>query len=201
MEWLDSIGSAIGGLFGGGSSGSDTWLTRNWDNIRNVANAGRQVYNLFDVNNQRQGVRSDLLGVYEQMAAQDAAYQQQMAAYNAQRSASAAAAARANAAAQRAAANKALKVQKKFLKQMSANYQPYADAAKSLTPEMSKNFKQYLDTTALLNQYLAPTVMQQMAAPVQPAFTIPVPKAAYASPRVEGQAVSFPTPEQIMGRK
>lgn len=202
MTWLSDAADYIGGLFGGDSSGSgsglsDSWLGRNWDSIANIADKGRQVYNYLDMNNARQGTRSDLLGAYQQMAAQDALYQQQLAQYQQGQ----AAAARANDAARRAAANKALKVQKKYLKQLEKNYQPYADAAKMLTPEMGKNFKQYLDTTSLLNQYLAPTVMQQFQQPVQPTYQMNVPESAYAAPKVEGQAVSFPTVEELMRRK
>lgn len=190
MSWMDSIGDLFGNI-------SDTWVGRNFDNILKVADKGRQVYNYLDMNNARQGTRSDLFGAYEQMAAQDAAYQQQLAQYQAGQQA----AARANDAARRAAANKALQVQKKYLKQLEKNYQPYADAAKMLTPEMSKNFKQYMDTTALLNQYLTPTVMNNFSQPVQPSYSMQVPQSAYAAPKVEGQAVSFPTVEELMKRK
>jgi hypothetical protein len=123
------------------------------------------------------------------IAADDDAYAKQMWEYQNAQAGARAAAARANDAARRKAAKKALRIQKKALKSMIAQYQPYADAAKFLTPKMSQNYGQYLDTTALLNQYLTPRVMQSVAEPTQPSW-------ANSSP------ISFlPDSETIPGKK
>jgi hypothetical protein len=134
------------------------------------------------------------------MQQEDAAYQQQVAAYRQQQAAGAAAARRKNDAAQRKAAAKAMKQQKKAYEQMIAMYQPYADAAKSITPNMAKNYNQFLDTTALLNQYLAPSVMKNMQAPMQSTYERPVSQAMSSIPVPQAEAISFPTLEEALKR-
>lgn len=192
--------SSDAGTTGGGPSGvfGDSWLGRNWDTIGNVANTGRGVYNLFSSNNARKGVRSDVLGVYERMMAQDQEYRDQMAQFQAQQSGAAAAARRQNDAARMVAAGKALKVQKKHLKALQKQYEPYADAAKMLTPKMADNYKQYLDTTALLNQYLSPSVMRSLTETQKPAWAQEIPQSAYSVPVVQSEPVSFPTMAELL---
>lgn len=179
---------------GGGFNFGDNWLTRNWDTIGKVVNAGRGIYNMFDANGNRQGVRNDLLDAYSQYMMQQQLYNQQMAGMG---GGGGGGGGRARAA-QLAAAKKALAVQKKYLTDLQKQYKPYADAAKTLTPKMTKNYKQYLDSTALLNAYLTPTVMGQMKAPIAPAYTQNIPSSAYETPKLEGGAVSFPTLEEIL---
>lgn len=221
MTWFSDAADWVGGLFGGSSSSDaysqgiqgpamrdgsfskpfdieNSWLGRNWDNIGRAVNAGRGIYNLFDMNSNRQGVRNDLMGAYQNAMLADAAYQQQMAAYNQQRAAGAAAAARRTQAAQQKAAKKALKIQEKYLKELIGQYQPYADAAKMLTPKMADNYKQYLDTTGMLNAYLAPKVMDQLGQPPKPAFSYSIPESAYSTPVVKPEAISFPTVEEML---
>lgn len=201
MTWLSDAWDAVSGWFGGGDSSSsgsgfdDTWVGRNWDSIGKGVEAGRKLYNLFDVNDSRQDVRSQMGDLYTKLAQEDEAYRQQMAAYNQQRSAGAAAARRKNEAAQRKAQAKALQIQKKYLEQMAASYQPYADAAKSLTPKMADNYKQFLDTTALLNQYLTPTVSKTLTSAPTPAATPQLMADAYKG---SSQPVAFPSLEEIL---
>lgn len=178
---------------GGGFNFGDNWLTRNWDTIGKVVNAGRGIYNMFDSNNNRQGVRNDLLDAYTQYMMQQQLYNQQIAGMGG----GGGGGGRARAA-QLAAAKKALTVQKKYLTDLQKQYKPYADAAKALTPKMTKNYQQYLDSTALLNAYLAPTVMEQMKAPVTPAFQQNIPDASYKTDSFAGPDVSFPTLEEIL---
>lgn len=182
---------------GGGSWFNDAynWADRNWDKIGKGIDAGRKIGNLFDMNGARQGVRSDMNELYTQLAQQEDAYKQQMAAYNQQAAAGAAAARRKNEAAQRKAQAKALKIQKQFLEQMAANYQPYADAAKSLTPKMAQNYQQYLDTTALLNQYLTPTVNKTLTSAPTPMAAPQVMAQAYKG---SSQPVSLPSLDEIL---
>lgn len=230
MTWFGDLVSSVGSIFGGGSSSSsspigqnmdgsfiygpsssssgggsfdigNSWLGRNWDNIGKAVNFGRQVYNVFDANSARQGVRNDLLDGYQKAMLAQNQYAQQMAAYNQQQAAGAAAARRQTDAARQKAAKKALKIQEKYLKNLSAQYQPYADAAKMLTPKMAENYKQYLDTTALLNAYLAPKVMDQLGQPPKPAYSIPIPQSATSAPSVQSEAISFPTVEEMLSRR
>lgn len=185
MSFWDSVGSAF------------DWVSKNADTIGKVVDTGRKAYNLFDINSARQGTRSDILDYIKQQEANDNAYNQQMWAYrNAQ-----AGAASANAAARRKAAQKAYKQQSKMLKALIEQYQPYATAAKELTPKMSENYKQFLDTTSLLNQYLTPKVMQNLNSAPAPSWGIDVPRSAYAVPMVQSEAVSFPTPEEALQRR
>ena len=177
-DWAGDAWDTVSGWFdsdSGSSSNSKSedsgsWLDRNWDTIGKVATAGKNIYDAWDANDARGDSRSEIFNVLGRMAADDDAYAKQMYDYRNQQAGARAAAARANDAARRKAAKKALKIQKKYLKQMIAQYQPYADAAKFLTPKMSQNYGQYLDTTSLLNQYLTPKVMQNMGQPAQPAW-------------------------------
>lgn len=221
MSWLSDGLDWIGGQFGSSSNwGSDAgdFLTRNfgssyqtpgtfpdgksggssWD-LGKILDGGRKLYNLWDSNSARQDSRNQLLDVYAKIEADNNAYNQQMAQYNAQRAGAAAAARRANDAKARKAQAKALKVQEKFLNQMIANYQPYADAAKTLTPEMAKNYKQFLDTTSLFNQYLTPTVAKTLGSAPTPMAAPQVNPQAYTAPSQAPQ-VSFPTLEEMLKR-
>lgn len=185
-EWWDSIVEGVGNLFN--DTKGDSWLERNWDT---VVNGGRQLYNLYDMNSSRQGARGDILDFMRQQEAQDNAYQQQLWAYRNAQSARAAAAARANDAARRKASKKAFKQQSKMLKQLIAQYQPYTDAAKALTPKMQENYSQFLDTTALLNQYLTPKVMENLTATPKPTWEINPPRARFAAPMPRGAPITF----------
>ena len=187
------------GMDGGNSSSGGSWLDRNWGTISKIADGGRKLYNMWDINDARKDSRNDLLGVYAKMEAEQNAYNQQMAQYNAQRSAGAAAARRANEAKARKAQAKAIKLQEKMMKQMISNYQPYADAAKMLTPEMANNYKQYLDSTSLLNQYLTPKVMQTLGSAPTPMAAPQVNSQAYTAPSQAPQ-VSFPTIDEMLKR-
>lgn len=225
FEWLGDAWDGVSDFFTG-SSGSEansrgiqgpsmsdgsfskpfsldnTWAGKvvdNWGNISKGIDAGRKLYNMWDVNDARKDSRNDLLNVYAKMEAEQNAYNQQMAQYNAQRSAGAAAARRANDAKARKAQAKALKIQEKMMKQMIANYQPYADAAKMLTPEMANNYKQYLDSTSLLNQYLTPKVMQTLGSAPTPMAAPQVNAQAYTAPSQAPQ-VSFPTIDEMLKR-
>jgi hypothetical protein len=209
LSMVDSGNSGSGSWWGGltdslGSLGNeikDSWVGRNWDTISRGIDFGRRAYNLLDMNNARQGSRSDLFNALSGMAAQDQAYQIALSQFNDQRQAAANAAARANDAARRQAANEALKVQKKYFKQLQKTYRPYAKAAKFLTPQMSQNYKGFLDSTALLNQYLTPTVMNQLNQPVAPAFNTQIPQSAFSAPRVVGAQASFPSIEDMSKRQ
>jgi hypothetical protein len=222
MNWLSDGLDWLGGQFGSSSNwGSDagSWFDKNFGgyyqtpgivsdgkkadsgfDFGKILDSGRKLYNLWDANDARQGSRNDLAKIYSQMEQEDAAYQQQVAAYRQQQAAGAAAARRKNDAAQRKAATKAMKLQKQMFEQMIGNYQPYADAAKSITPNMAKNYNQFLDTTALLNQYLAPTVMKNMQAPMQSAYERPVSQAMTSIPVPQAEAISFPTLEEALKR-
>ena len=216
MSWLsdgwDFISDGASSLFGGGSyqtpptfstnspsSTGGNWIERNWNTISKVVDGGRKLYNMYDVNDARQDSRRQFLDVYSQIEADQNAYNQQMAQYNAQRAGAASAARRANDAKARKAQAKALKIQEKFLNQMISNYQPYADAAKTLTPEMAKNYKQFLDTTSLLNQYLAPTAMKTLGSAPTPMAAPQVNAQAYLAPS-KAPPSSFPTVEEMMKR-
>lgn len=188
-EWWDSLVDGVGNLFN--DTKGDSWLERNWDTISGIADKGRELYNLYDMNSSRQGARGDILDFLKQQEAQDNAYQQQLWQYKNAQSAAAAAAARANDAARRKASKKAFKQQSKMLKQLIAQYQPYADAAKALTPKMQENYSQFLDTTALLNQYLTPKVMENLTATPKPTWEINPPRARYAAPMPQGAPISF----------
>jgi hypothetical protein len=218
MSWLsdglDWIGSQFGGgsyqtpgtfegnlpgMGGSGSSSGGSWIDRNWGTISKIADGGRKLYNMFDINDARKDSRNQLLDVYAKMEAENNAYNQQMAQYNAQRSAGAAAARRANDAKARKAQAKAIKLQEKMMKQMISNYQPYADAAKMLTPEMANNYKQFLDTTSLFNQYLTPTVAKTLGSAPTPMAAPQVNPQAYTAPSQAPQ-VSFPTIDEMLKR-
>jgi hypothetical protein len=66
---------------------------------------------------------------------------------------------------------------------------------------MADNYSQYLDTTALLNAYLAPKVMDQLSKPPQAASSISIPQSAYSAPAIKSEAVSFPTVEEMLTRR
>jgi hypothetical protein len=184
-----------------------SWLSEAWNFIRNNKediqsglDFGRQVYNLWDVNSARQGSRGDILNLLRQQEQSDNAYAQQMWEWqNAQR-AGAAAAARSQDAARRKAAGKAFKQQSKMLKELIAQYQPYNDAVQQLTPKMTQNYGQFLDTTALLNQYLTPKVMETLGSAPKPAYEQAIPRSAYAVSVPQSAPVRFPTPEETMKR-
>lgn len=198
MEWWDSLVEGVGNLFD--SDSGNSWIERNWDTISGVADKGRQAYNLWDANNARQGSRGDILDMLYKQEAQDNAYAQQMWQYqNAQRAA-AAASARAYDAARRKAAGKAFKKQSKMLKQLISQYQPYNDAVQQLTPKMADNYSQYLDTTALLNQYLTPKVMQTLGSAPKASYEINVPRNSFSVPVAQSPEVRFPTMEEIQKR-
>ena len=167
------------------------WYKRNRDDIKGVVGAGRELYNMYSANSARQGSRNDFLNFLRQSEGQDNEYQRQMWEYRNRQAAANAAAARANDAARRKASNKAFKKQKKMLEQLIAQYQPYTDAAKALTPKMQENYSQFLDTTALLNQYLTPKVMESLTTAPKPTSEINVPKARYDVPMPQGVPVSF----------
>jgi hypothetical protein len=184
-----------------------SWLSEAWDfisnnkeDIQSGLNFGRQVYNLWDVNNARQGSRGDILNYLQQQDAADNAYAQQMYQYqNAQRAASAANA-RAQDAARRKASGKAFKQQSKMLKQLIAQYQPYNDAVQQLTPKMTQNYGQFLDTTSLLNQYLTPKVMETLGSAPKAAYEQNIPRSAFAVSMPQSAPISFPTLEEAMKR-
>lgn len=173
----------------------------NKSDIQAGLNIGREAYNLWDVNNSRSGSRSEILDYLRQQEAQDNLYNQQMWEYqNAQRGA-AAAAARANDAARRKASAQAFKEQKKVLSELIKQYQPYNDAVQTLTPKMTQNYSQYLDTTALLNQYLTPKVMESLGSMPKPSFEQNVPRSAYAVSVPQSAPVSFPSLDEITKRR
>jgi flagellar biosynthesis/type III secretory pathway protein FliH len=182
---------------------SDAWdfLSENKDTVKDVFNFGRNVYNAWDMNNSRQGSRNDILDFMKQMEAQDNAYQQQMYDYNNRQRAAASAAARANDAARRKASKKAFKKQSKMLKELISQYQPYADAAKELTPKMSQNYSQFLDTTALLNQYLTPKAMEVLGSAPKPTWEMGVPQSAYKVSAPQSAPVKFPSLDEILKNK
>jgi hypothetical protein len=182
---------------------SEAWdfLGENKDTIKDVFNFGRNLYNAYDMNSSRRGARGDILDFMRQQEAQDNAYQQQLWQYqNAQRGA-AAAAARANDAARRKASGKAFKKQSKMLKELISQYQPYADAAKELTPKMSQNYSQFLDTTALLNQYLTPKAMEVLGSAPKPTWEMAVPQSAYKVPVPQSAPIKFPSLDEILSKK
>jgi hypothetical protein len=194
MEWLDNLWDGIGNLFD--SKAAPTFIERNWDKIEKVAGGANKVYNAIDMNNAEQKRRSGITDLMAKLGAEEDAYNKQVYDWQNANAASRAAAARANDAARRKAANKAFGVQKKMLNSLIAQYQPYADAAKTLTPKMAQNYGQFLDTTALLNQYLSPKVMQTFGEAPKPAS-----QQAIAQPTFANNAgqVSFPDVEKILG--
>jgi hypothetical protein len=199
MSWWDSIVDGVSSLFD--DTDNNSWIERNWGKISKGIDAGGKLYNTWDMNNSRQGSRGDILDFMKQMEAQDNAYQQQMYDYQNRQRSAAAAAARANDAARRKAGNKAFKQQSKMLKQLIAQYQPYADAAKELTPKMSQNYSQFLDTTALLNQYLTPKAMEVLGSTPKPSWEMGVPQSAYKVPVPQSAPVRFPSLDEILKNK
>lgn len=183
------------GSWGGGTD--STWLGRNWDTIGKAVNAGRQIYNAFDMNDARQDSRNNMLDLFGKIGQQDDAYAKQMYDWQMANAASRSAAARANDAARRKSAAKTAKLQKKMLKQMIAQYQPYADAAKTLTPKMAQNYGQFLDTTALLNQYLTPRAMQTLGEAPKATASFNTPQPTFTG----GAPVNVPSIEEILGWK
>lgn len=217
MGWLDWFGSSSSSgeqigqnrdgspIYATGSGSSSTsapssgsgydWLT--WDNLGKAVNAGRQIYNAFDMNDARQDSRNNMLDLFGKIGQQDDAYAKQMQDWQMANAASRAAAARANDAARRKSAAKTAKVQKKMLKQMMAQYQPYADATKMLTPKMAQNYGQFLDTTALLNQYLTPRAMQTLGEAPKATASFNTPQPTFTG----GAPVNVPSVEEILGWK
>jgi hypothetical protein len=224
MSWLSDGLDWLGGQVDSGSSwGSDAggWFDRNfggyyqtpgivgekgsgdsgsgWD-FGKILNAGRKIYNLWDINDARSSSRSDFNEILGKMEADKAAYDAQMREYNERAAASSRAARRKTDEARRKAEAQALKQQQAAYKQMIAMYKPYADAVKAITPRATKNYNQFLDTTALFNQYLAPTVMKGMQQPFQSAYTENVPQAPSSIPVPQGEAISFPSLEEVLKR-
>lgn len=193
-DWLDSILDLGGNLFD--STDNNTWLERNWDTISKVGSKAGDAWNIISANNSQQGTRNNITDLLSRLGAEEDAYNKQVYDWQVANAASRAAAARANDAARRAAANKALKVQKKMLKGMMQQYQPYADAAKTLTPKMAQNYSQYLDTTALLNQYLSPKVMQTLGEAPKAAASFNVPQPTFQK---TNEQISFPDIQKILG--
>lgn len=193
-DWWDSLVTGVENLFD--SDSGNSWLERNWDTIGKVGSKLGGVYNAANMNNAEQKRRNDITGLLNQLGQQDDAYNKQMYDWQVANAASRAAAARANDAARRKAANKALKVQKKMLNSLISQYQPYADAAKSLTPKMAQNYSQFLDTTALLNQYLAPKVMQSLGETPKPASQQVIAQPTFSN---SSQQINFPDVQKILG--
>lgn len=195
MTWYDSIMTGVGNLFD--STDNNSWLERNWDTISKVGEGARKVYNAFDMNDARQSSRNDMLDLFGKIGQQDDAYNKQMQDWQMANAASRAAAARANDAARRKSAAQVAKVQKKMLKQMISQYQPYAEATKTLTPKMAQNYGQFLDTTALLNQYLTPRAMQTLGEAPKATASFNTPQPTFTG----GAPVNVPSIEQILGWK
>jgi hypothetical protein len=211
MSWFTDIGDWVGKQFGSSSNwGSDAgdFLTKTLDTKSKdgstdwgkIIDGGRKLYNVWDVNDARKDSRSNIADILAKADAENATYQQQLQEYNQQQAGAAAAARRATDAARRKAEAKAMKQQKKAYGKLIDMYQPYADAVKSITPNMTKNYNQFLDTTALLNQYLAPSVMKNMQQPMQSAYTQQVPQSMANIPVPQSQAISFPTLEEALKR-
>lgn len=197
MSWFSDIFDYVGDAV---STGWD-WVKENKGDIQDGLNFGRKAYNLFDVNNARQGSRKDILNFLRQQEQSDNDYARQMWEYqNAQRSA-AAANARAMDAARRKASNKAFKQQSKMLNELMKQYQPYNDAVQALTPKMAQNYGQFLDTTSLLNQYLTPKVMGTLGSAPKASFEQAVPKSAYAVAFPQSAPISFPTPDETLKKR
>lgn len=198
-DWIDrTFSTTDGSWLNRNFLGDNSWWDQNGGSLDKYVNAGQKLFNLFSANNSRSGSRSDILNMYENIAAQDQAYNQQYQQYLEQAQAASAS----NNAARMRAAAEALKVQKKYLRNLRKQYQPYVKAAKELTPKMAQNYSQFLDTTGLLNQYLAPVAMKAMADGPKPAYELNVPQSAYSVGTPTQQAVEFPSLEQILaGRK
>jgi hypothetical protein len=222
MSWLSDGLDWLGGQFDSGSTwGSDAggWFDKNFSgsyqtpgisgekgsggsglDLGNILNAGRKIYNLWDMNDARSSSRGQFNDILGKMEADKAAYDAQMREYNERAAASSRAARRKTDEARRKAEAQALKQQQAAYKQMIAMYQPYANAVKTITPKATKNYTQYLDTTALLNQYLTPTVMKGMQQPFQSAYLENVPQAPTSIPVPQGEAISFPSLEEVLKR-
>lgn len=204
MTWIGDAWDAVSGWFGNSgssSSSSPSWLDRNWNNIVKGIDTGRKIYNTWDVNNSRQNSRDDILSYLQQQESADNNYQKQLWEYQNANRASAAAASRANDAARRKASAKAFKQQSKMLKELIAQYQPYTDVAKELTPKMSQNYSQFLDTTGLLNQYLTPKVMETLGSAPKPSWEQGAPQAAYKVSVPQSAPISFPSLDAILKNK
>jgi PAB1-binding protein PBP1 len=187
--------------------GSDAydWYNKNEDTIGKVANFANNVYRAGSTSNARTDFRDNYAKIIEQVTAQDAAYQDdyrkwQEAQYAANQSAAAsrAAAARANQAAARKAAQKAMRQKEKGYKELAQNFQPYLDASKMLAPEMAKNYKGFLDSTALLNNYLTPSVMKGMSERQKPVWEVAVPESAYKIDAPKATSVSAEDLQRIL---
>lgn len=173
------------------------WYNRNEDTIGKVANFANKAYRASETSDARTGFRDAYAKILEQAAASDAAYQDdyrkwQEAQYAANQSAAAsrAAAARANMAAAQKAAAKAMRQKEKGYKEIISNFDPYVNAGKMLAPEMAKNYKGFLDSTSLLNQYLAPKVMEGMQQGQKPVWEVSVPASAYQVGSPQGAPIS-----------
>jgi len=198
-DWFNrNFSSSGGGWLDKNVTGDNSWLSDNGATVDKYLNSGRKIFNLFDGSSARQNSRSDILGMYEAMAAQDQAYNQQYQQYLE----GAQAAAAVNDAARRRAAAEALKIQSKYLKALQKRYQPYVKISRELAPKMAQNYSQYLDTTGLLNQYLTPLAMKGLGSNPTPAYSLDIPKAAYAPTVAPQESVSFPTLDELLaGRK
>ena len=146
MGWFDDLGSWIGD--------NKSWL-------QPVANAGFSAYQ----QSQKDDTQSQYMDYLRSQ--EDRNYANSKAAYDAQVAymGQAAAAARANAAARASAAaaternrqiaaGKANKNTQETYKKVAAMYQPYADTALKLLPEMTGTYESGLNTINALNAYL-----------------------------------------------
>lgn len=199
MDWWDSL------LDWGGKAYD--WYNKNEDTIGKVANFGNNVYRAGATSNARTGFRDAYAKILEQAAAQDAAYQDdyrkwQEGQYAANQAAAAsrAAAARANQAAAQKAGKKAMREKKKGYEKIISNFDPYVNAGKMLAPEMAKNYKGFLDSTAMLNQYLAPKVMEQMQQPVKPTWETSIPTSAYEVKASQAPTINLEDVQAMIAR-
>lgn len=185
MSWLsdglDWLGNQVSSGSNIGSSIGD-FISNNQGLIK----AGRQAYGAWDAYNNRADTRNQLLDVYRQQAEADMAYQEQYNQWAAQEAASRNAAARANEAARAAAARQMAEAQKANLKQVEKDMAPYRKSARKLIPAMTKDYQGFLNSTGLLNAYLTPTVMGDMKAGPQPAWTFQAPQNFYSAAPVTG---------------
>lgn len=197
MDWLDSITGFVD-KYGGA--------------IEKGTNLLRDGYNAFNQNRAEQGSRNDILDAYRAQLAARAQRQQDLYNYQLQQmqaneaasaanSRAAAAASMANQKAALKAGKKGLKTQRKYLEQIAGNYQPFLDAAKDLVPKSAENYRGFLDTTSLLNAYLAPRAMEVLGNAPKAAMEF-APKASAVNVAVpQGQAVTFPNLNELMRQR
>jgi len=199
-DWVDrNLSTDAGSWLDRNVSGDNSWLSNNW---RDVLNKGREAFNYFGAANDRSGVRSDMYNMYQNMAAQDQAYNQQYYDWMVQNQQASAAAAAANDAARRKAAAEALAIQKKMLTGLQRQYQPFTDAMQELLPPMKNDYKKFLNTTSVLNQYLTPIAMKSLGQAPEPAYSVNMPESAYSVSMPQAQqSTEFPSLEQLLTRR